>query len=479
MHKVRQAIKDGRLLEKGERILVGVSGGADSVALLTVLHELSGEEGWELHVAHVEHGLRGEESLADAEFVKRLCGELRLPFHLGQPDVKNFARKKRVSIQVAARELRYAFFLETARAVGAAKLALAHHADDQAETVLMRILRGTSVSGLAGIPLRRQLDGLEIVRPLLDVWRDEIEEYCARAQIRYRTDSSNALTGYFRNKIRLQLMPLLRAEYNENVKKALVQLGKIASAEDEYLTERAARLLEQAVAGKSSRTATLKVRVVLNAPLALQRRAITLILYYLCGHTKEWEAKHIEQILELAAHSMPSARIHLPGGIQAWRQYDLLHIGKREEMISSADAIRVTLPVPRQFRDSNGKLQFFEVPGLNLRGSIELLEGAVASAGPWEAVFDYDAVRGRAFQIRTRRRGDIMRPLGMTGTKRLKEVFMEARIPREQRDLWPIWVLGEEIAWVTGIRRGNVAIVHAQTRQTLRVRVNMQSSSVT
>lgn len=469
LHKVRQTIKKHRLLHPGERILIGVSGGADSVALLVILNEVAKEEAWELHVAHVEHGLRGQESVEDAEFVQKLCAQLGVPFHMGQPAVKKYAAEHGMSTEVAARELRYRFFQETGQAVGATKLALAHHADDQAETVLMRVLRGTSVSGLAGIPLRRQMAGLEIVRPLLDVGRDEIEKYCRTTNIPYRTDSSNALTDYFRNKIRLQLIPLLQSEYNGNIKQALIRLGKIAAEEDRYLDHQAESRLQEVVVERSDRQIKLHVKRLLESPIALQRRVITLILYYLCGHTNEWEAKHIEQVLSLADHSSPSARISLLNGMEAWREYEYLHIGTKAGVIPAA--VSVELPVPH-WGETLQKSLFFEVPELRLKGSVELLAGPISPVDPWEAVFDYDQVKGEKFQFRVRRQGDFMSPHGMTGTKKLKEILMEARVPRDKRDLWPLLVLEDRIVWVPGIRRSDSALVRPDTRLSLRVRVD-------
>ncbi|GAX88646.1 tRNA lysidine(34) synthetase TilS [Effusibacillus lacus] len=467
LHKVKRTIEEHGLFANGERIVVGVSGGADSVALLNILHELAKETGYGLHVAHVEHGLRGRESLADAEFVQQLCNKLGLPFHIDRPDVKSFAREHGMSTQVAARELRYRFFLKIAHKVDAPKIALAHHADDQAETVLMRILRGTSISGLAGISILRKFGHVEIARPLLYVWREEIEKFCQTANLEYRNDSSNALTDYFRNKIRLQLIPMLQSEYNENVKRTLIQLGELASEEDRYMKEQAASLLKTLIKERTDVRIAVSAEHLVRSPLALQRRAITLILYYLCGHTNEWEAKHIEQILALAQHPVPSARIHLPNGIQAWREYQLLHIGTEDRTVFPGDWQQTELMIPEMPAYAPAKPFLFEIPELAMRGSMQVKDGAITPASRWEAAFDYEEVCGRKFIIRKRRHGDVIRPYGMQGSKKIKEILMEARIPKALRDTWPIWVLGDEIVWVTGIRRGQGALVQPQTRRTL------------
>lgn len=472
LFRVKQTIEEYQLFEKGDRILIGVSGGSDSIALLSLLHKMAEVERWELHVAHVEHGLRGEESIADAEFVRDFSKRLGVSFHMGQPEVKKYAKEIGISKQVAARELRYQFFEQTAQRIGATKVALAHHADDQAETVLMRILRGTSVSGLSGIPIRRPGKGYEIVRPLYSVWRDEIEKYCQREKLSYRTDSSNALTDYLRNKIRLQLIPHLQDDYNENVKRALVHLGKIAADEDAYMDEQAQKLFESMVNRKDKELISLETRRLLEVPVALQRRIITLILYYLCGHTIEWEAKHIERVVALTKHSKPSAQIHLPNGITAWREYQVIHIGMNRVAAANPETNGTTLVVPN-WPDFSKEGSFeFQVPELNLEGTMELLEGAVTPEHPWEAVFDYNKIQGLAFTVRTRLKGETFHPIGMTGSKKIKELFMEARIPVQRRDRWPIWVLDGQIAWITGIRRGQVAVIEPDTQQTLRVRVN-------
>jgi tRNA(Ile)-lysidine synthase len=469
--KVKRTIEQYRLLEYGERILVGVSGGVDSIALLSILKSLATDYHWELHVAHVEHGFRGEDSLADAEFVRNFSEMIEVPFHLGQPRVKQYAEEKKLSKQVAARELRYRFFAETAKEIEANKLVLAHHADDQAETVLMRILRGTSVSGLAGIPLRRQENGFEIVRPLLFVWRNEIEDFCKQENLSYRTDLSNALTDYLRNKIRLQLIPLLEEAYNESVKRALVQLGQIAGDEDALLDQMAKERLNQIMVAQSNDVITLDTEQLLTAPLALQRRVIKLILYYLCGHTNEWEAKHIEQVLAVSGHTRPSVEIHLPNEMTAWREYRLIHIGRKRKPNADSEVSATKLFIPDWPSDWADSYLAFEIPEFGLRGSMELSETSIIPVNPWEAVFDYNLVRGKQFHIRARFPGDSMRPVGMNGSKKLKEIFIDSRIPVASRDRWPIWILDEQIAWVTGIRRGQVATVGTNTRQILRIRI--------
>lgn len=209
-------------------------------------------------------------------------------------------------------------------------------------------------------------------------------------------------------------------------------------------------------------------------PLALQRRVITLILYYLSGCTIEWEAKHITSIIGLANHPSPSARIDLPFGVRAWREYDFIHIAKSPVWEIPAHRTEAALPVPTWPVDQSKMVFPFCFPEFCLNGSIELLEGAESPVDQWEAVFDYDQIQDRSFLIRSRLPGEWMRPIGMTGRKKIKEIMMEARIPLYRRNFWPLWLIDDQVVWVTGIRRSQFAVVGPQTRRTVRIRVNQQ-----
>lgn len=471
LQRVRQTITKYKLLAAGDRVLVGVSGGADSTALLHILHQLAKEYGWELHVAHVEHGLRGEESLADAVFVQELAQKLGLPFQMAHPPVKRYSKEKGISIEMAARELRYEALEQMAHSAGCNKIALAHHADDQAETILQRVLRGTSISGLSGIPRKRNIGDIQIVRPFMEVYRDEIEEFCAANRFMYRNDSTNASPVFTRNRIRLQLLPLLQKEYNENVKRALIHLGKIAADENDWMEQQAKHLLSEALQSSGEAEIIIDVNQLLNAHIALQRRVITLILYYLCGDTNEWEGRHLDTVMQLAVNDNPSARVNLPNALVAYKEYHLLHIAKKSHLPESNVVPQpVLLNIPERAKAAAGR-QDFKLLQFGYEGTMELLEGAVFPADEWEAVFDYAQLEGGSFLIRARREGDFIQPYGMRGTKKLKDLFIEAKVPRGNRNDWPIWTLQDRIVWVPGIRRSQAAAVSPGTRNTLRIRV--------
>lgn len=471
LEKVDEAIRRHALLEKGDRVLVAVSGGVDSCVLLDVLLKLRAEWGFQLSVVHVNHQLRGAESEGDARFVKKLAGQLGLPVYIGNFDIAAFAKQHKLSIQTAARQVRYSFFKDVAAKSGCPKIVTAHHADDQAETVMMRILRGTSVRGLAGIPAKREEDGISYVRPLLEIWREEIEMYAASQEILYREDASNASLKYIRNKIRLQLFPELASGYNEQVKSALVQLSQLAREDESYLEELAHARFTEGVTPAGAGRLKVNCEHFVESPLPLQRRVITLILYYLCGHTIQWEQVHIDSIRSLLVSSSPSGRLSLPGGVSAWREYNDAYVSVSQPIAAG----KVPLSPPhfvlgKEYLQGALKISV-EPPGFAFRLEAEVTPGVPPRpTDAWEAQFDADELSGSCIYIRTWEKGDGFRPFGMRGTKLISDVFVDAKVPKHKRMTWPLFCIDSEIAWVVGIRRGQQAMVTDKTQRTLVLR---------
>ncbi|TCP57679.1 tRNA(Ile)-lysidine synthase [Tumebacillus sp. BK434] len=471
LENVNETIRRHRLLETGDRVLVAVSGGVDSCVLLDVLLKLRAAWDLQLAVVHVDHGLRGEASAGDARFVKQLAERHGLPVFVQRLDVEAYAKQHKLSIQTAARKVRYGFFEQVAKQTASARLLTAHHADDQAETVLMRILRGTSTRGLAGIPVKREENGLTYVRPLLDIWREEIESYAAAQGILYREDASNASLKYIRNKIRLQLFPELTRGYNEQVKAALLQLSQLAREDESYLEELAQARFSEAVLPAGAGRLKVNCEHFVESPLPLQRRVITLILYYLCGHTIQWEQVHIESIRSLLVSSSPSGRLTLPGGVSAWREYNDAYVSVDKPILAGeAPAPVQQFVLGKEF--IAGALKFtVEPPGFAIRLEAEVTPGVPPRpTDAWEAQFDADELSGSCIYIRTWEQGDGFRPFGMQGTKLISDVFVDAKVPKHKRMAWPLFCIDSEIAWVVGIRRGQQAMVTDKTQRTLVLR---------
>lgn len=314
LEKVENTIRRYCLIHKNDKMVIGVSGGPDSVVLLYVLNSLKKEFKLSLYVAHLDHGLR-KDSPKDAEFVKKLAGKLKLPVTIGKVDVKALAKKG--SLEEVARNARLEFLFKVARRVKAKKIALGHNLDDQAETVLMRILRGTGLYGLAGILPKRKISGFEIIRPLIEVRRRGIEAFLKRKKIKARIDASNLEDIYFRNKIRNQLLPLLEKEYNKNIKEALSNLAESAGYDYDYLSR-----IAKCCAGRQP--ARLNLGRFLRLHPAIQRLLLRLGIAKVKGDTRRIVFQHIKELEDLVFNRPINSIVDLPKGVSAVKQRKFL-----------------------------------------------------------------------------------------------------------------------------------------------------------
>lgn len=460
---VHNEIEASGLLLPGETIVVGVSGGNDSTALLHILASLNKQYqyGWKLHAVHLNHGFRGEEARLDAQYAEALCSELGVVFHLFAYDVPSYMKKTGKGSQEASRELRYRFYREVGSAHGASKLALAHHADDQVETILFRLVRGSRLQGLTGMPQRRMLEDseMELVRPLLHKTRQELEAYCQENRLVPREDSSNRSRKYKRNLLRLDVMPLL-AEVNERYREHILDLARAISQDEAFLTRLARERLDEATIEKKQEAFMIDKDKFQTCDVALQRRMITLILSYLSKHT-EWSSQHVETVLHMLGGSRPSAELHLPDKLVVSRMYGriLFSRRKRQDCIHTY-SYELAVPGVTRIDESNATVH------------ISYLEGPM----DWgrlpdnEAVFDADQLPG-ALYLRNRKPGDRLTLFGSADGKKLKDLLIDAKFPRAWRDKLPLLTAGDEVILVPGVRRSAVAPVNEQTRRFLHVRV--------
>lgn len=460
--ELRRTIESYKLFEPGDRIVVAASGGPDSTALLHLLFLLSAETGWQLAVAHANHGFRPGESAREAEFVRGQAEKRGLPFFYRELDVPGYLKREGGNPQDAARLLRYDFLTAAAKSWGTGIIALAHHADDQAETVLMRIFRGTGVSGLTGMSLVQERDGLKLVRPLLRMGKQQLIGELERLQEAYVTDSSNAKTAYTRNRIRLETLPLL-SSYNPSVVHALNRLSEVATADDDYLEEVSRQKVAQMVR-KGPGEVRFSGAAFAGLHVALQRRFIKLILNYLFGTTENLDFAAVEQIRSgLLEDGAPNRRMSVSGRIYLDREYDAVRLGTGTSIAVPGDYVYPLEAV-------SGKIVLAEAGGQLEIALIPAADEAAGTACSWEARFDAGELVF-PLQLRNRRPGDRMQVDGLNGSKKVKDIFIDDKVPRSRRDHTPVVTdAGGTILWLPGIRRARAAKVTENTKQILRLR---------
>jgi tRNA(Ile)-lysidine synthase len=460
---VMAAVTRYGLISHGDRVLVAVSGGPDSTALLHLLHGLQQEFGLHLEVAHLQHGIRGEEAKEDARFVAEMAQSLKLPFHLKEIDLpKMKASAGKGNLEALARAERYRFFTEVARERRLDKVATAHTRDDQAETILMWLLRGSGMKGLGGMtPLQKMrisgidaADSITVIRPLLDISKQEILDYLAENEFAYRTDRTNQDTALLRNWIRQELLPAMKQRAGDDFPARLGREAELLRDEDRYLDRLASKRLEEIrSAGGLDRTALSR------EPRPMRRRILRLWIAEKRGHLRGLDFIHIEALLRLIEERLPQGRLTIPGGWELVREYEKLRLEKR------ARPTRVCYNYP------------FD-PGTTLRiaeAGYELYSEKISSP-PWrlpanlmEAVFDAARLAG-SLTVRNFRRGDRFQPLGMGGHKKVKELFIEKKVPLSVRSRLPILVMDTEILWIPGYLRSEVARISDDTKDVLHVK---------
>lgn len=442
----------------GAAIVVACSGGPDSTALLRSLHRLQSSHNLSLHVAHLNHDFRGAEADHDAAFVQLLANRLGLPCSIDKEDPVAYQRSRGVSsFEQAAREMRYSFLISVAAAVGAPAVALGHTSDDQAETVLLHILRGAGMQGLRGMAEVSHwpwpAEGLSPVlfRPLLDASKAETAAYCRELGQTYREDSGNYLWRFTRNRVRLDLMPRLARDYNPRVRDALLRLARIAGDDSDFLEgELDSRWDGIATVGEDGVFLDAGELAALHS--ALQRRAMRRAYSLTAGDSRALGESHLDALLGLVQDRRGGRSLDLPRCISARFEANILRMFRRDEGGPVPNLPRgYSIRVPREF----GETVKFEAGGwqgsLCLGTSVSSQESDAPTGRRFTASLRRDAL-GEEVTLRARRPGDRFQPSGMTGTKKLQDFFTDLKIPRDQRDSVPLLVSERGVAWVVGHR---------------------------
>jgi tRNA(Ile)-lysidine synthase len=470
---VERTLLDFDMVRPGDSILVGLSGGPDSVALLHVLYELRAKFSiGRLGVCHLNHGLRRKDSDRDAEFAASLAKELDLPFYTKKEDVLGYRQAHRLSLEEAGRCVRYAFYEKVAHENGFSKIALGHHSDDNAELVLMNLLRGSGSLGFSGIPAARDQ---KIIRPLIRLMRTEILHYLTARKLKYRIDSSNDDKKYLRNRIRGELIPILKTNYNPGIIETVNRFAAIIKDEDQWLEAEITTLFDKIAAFPESEEVSLSLPELAGIHIAVKRRIIRKAISIVKGNLRRITFAQIDSAIRLMEKGPPYGVLDLPDRIRITRNRHLFIIKKENKPLRQVES---RLPGERDLffeyemidPGLSSQSVFIEEIGRRLRVSRASINenSDTHPAGHPVAFFDMDSLVFPLI-IRNVRPGDRFTPLGMSGTQKVKKFFINNKVPKAQRWGCPLLLSKEKIIWVVGYRIDDSVRIKPLTRNVLKV----------
>lgn len=443
IEKVLKGIIKYNIIGSEDKVLVAVSGGPDSMALLDILNKLKKQLNCEIYAAHLNHMFRGEEAESDARFVRDFCQTHGIPVSVEAINVTDYMKKTGLSSQVAARDVRYDFLNNVARSEGCNKIALGHHADDQAETILMNFMRGSGAKGLKGIELINR----QYIRPLLFTRRYEIEAYCQKNNLNPILDSSNLKDIYQRNKVRHKLIPFLEQEFNPNIVEVLNQTAIIIKDEYDYIEEETNKAFDNIISNESTlnegrKQFSFNDKMFNLLSSAIKRRLLIKIWTELTGDNRDLDFRHIEKIIKFIQVGPSNGYINLPKGYYVKKEYEEIKITNTEvEKVTSSFYKVMDIP---------GKV-FFEELNKTIEGKV-LPEKPRTPLKDNELIIDMEKV-SLPLTIRNRIAGDRVKLLGMNGSKKLKDFLIDLKIPIDKRDEIPLVFDQKGMIWVAGIRQ--------------------------
>lgn len=456
MEQVLKFIRQQKLIEEGDHVVAGVSGGADSVCLLFVLLQYKKEVDFQISVVHVHHNLRGEEADRDADYVRELCSRHQLPFSLILVDVKKLAAEKKISLEEAGRLARYEAFERFCIENGGTKIALAHHQNDLAETMIYHLARGTGMKGLTGISPRRG----KIIRPLLGMKRQEIEHYLYKNNIKYLIDSSNMEDEYARNRIRHHVVEYLEKEINAQVVSHMAETAADAAEIQLYLEQQAGRLYKQYVTEEDGCTRIALSLFSQEFPAFLQNLVIRMCIEALTGSLKDITRIHLNDVRVLGEKQVGKA-VNLPDGLIAKRAYD---------------AVRISMEKCGTGSKKGGIFCELEVPGIHSMGKMQIFctleqnNHQIIPEKSYTKWLNYDRIKG-TLVLRSRKPGDYLVVNQNGGKKKLKDYLIDQKVPKEKRDQIPLLCAGSEVLWVCGHRISEAYKVSEKTEMILKVQI--------
>ena len=443
VEQVKNNILQHNLLDTGNKIIVGVSGGADSVCLLKVLIELKNEFDLTIYVIHVNHGLRGHEADCDQSYVTELCKKWDIPIKVCFVDIKALSKKLGISEEEAGREARYKFFAKALKDTCSDYIAVAHNRDDQAETVMLNILRGAGMDGLCGMSMKQG----KIIRPLLNISRSKILKYLEDNKIDYRTDSSNMSSEYTRNRLRNELFPEIKKLFEVNPVNQFYRLSTLIREDNNFINQESKRAYDAVILSESV-DLELSAVGLRSLPNAIAKRIIRLAWERINNSRKNLEAVHVDQIITLCQNNHTGKKVKLKNEIEVILSYDRLIFKKAGKKYDKPYSYFINME------------GFTKVNELN-----DILEAKVLKGNVLSQIGDFEQTNERSLVqffnldklseetvVRSRLEGDRIRPYRSKGEKKLKDFFIDRKIPRDKRDITPLVAQGNKIIWVVGMR---------------------------
>ncbi len=450
------------IINEGEKILLGVSGGPDSLTMLDLFSQIRDDFNLQLYVFHLNHMFR-KEAGAEAEFVATVCREYDVKVYIKKIDVPAMAAEKGLSPEEAAREARFNFMKDKAEELDVKKIALAHNRDDNIETILFHIFRGSALKGLTGINPVTEYGDLQIIHPLLDISSYEIEKYCQGLDYKPRRDPSNKETVYVRNKIRHKIIPYIEEEINPGFKDVIVRMAGILKEDEEFLATQAAEEMEKALIDRFENRIVLSIDYMQNLSVVIRRRIIQQVINDLQGQIVDLYYEHLNTADEFIKSGNTGKKIDLPEEIILKRVYNRLII-KQGSFERKKYNYELQLNIPGEVRTPQNRTIKTEI----INKSTDWLKLAVKSG---ICLCDYQKV-GQPLYVRTRRNGDEFQPLGMQGMKKLKDYFIDEKINPRKRDKTPLIVDNKQrIIWITEMRMNDKFRVTDKTEEIVKISI--------
>jgi len=459
MKKGIEMIRQYRMIEEGDHVVAGVSGGPDSVYLLFLLTEYKKNVPFSISVVHVEHGIRGQESKEDAQFVKQLCRRMKIPFFLFETDVQTEARNKKISTEEAGRMIRYEAFDEICQKYGANKIAIAHNEDDQAETILWNLSRGSGLAGLCGMqPVRGRL-----IRPLLTTSRAEIEKWLEENRVETRQDKTNLEEIYTRNKIRHQIIPKLKSGINAQAVRHIAEAGQKIQKAEAFLQKMTDQAEEQCLE-REENCVKIRLEPFFNQEQIIQEYLIRRAIHSLSDSLKDITNRHVEALMKIACGT-EQGQTNLPEGLRGKKEKEFLILTspkfQREEKKKN---IFIEVDVPSVIYLENSMAEF----------TLEEMKYQRIPEKSYTKWIDYDTIKSRLI-LRSRLPGDYLVINKEGGKKKLKDYLIDMKVPREKRDSILLLADGSHILWVIGFRISEACKVKEGTKHILKIKITKEN----